>query len=161
MNLFLFNLLLAIVWLFLTGVLSPLNLAAGFLIGFGALRILRPVFGNASVSYFSASIRLVRFILYFIPTLMLANLQIARAVLSPKNRMSPNFVECDLTGLSKTQAVIIANLVTLTPGTLSAELTRNGRRLLVHAIFAKHPDTVRRQVHALQHRLWGPARRNA
>ncbi|HCQ57063.1 MAG TPA: Na+/H+ antiporter subunit E, partial [Sulfitobacter sp.] len=41
---------------------------------------------------------------------------------------------------------ILAGTITLTPGTVSADLSDNGRYLLVHALDATDPDAVRDEI---------------
>ncbi len=161
MTVVLLHVLLTLVWLFLTGSFSPANLLLGFLVTLGLLRLLPPATSRQSRPnvrgrpFGSTVVRLIAFLPYFARALVWANLQLAWAVLSPKNRLAPEFVECDLPGLSKAQAVVVATCITLTPGTLSIQLSKNGRSVLVHALFSKGPEQVRAQVRALQVRLWG------
>lgn len=77
----------------------------------------------------------VLFIPLFIWKLILANLQMARIVLSPKLPINPGFVVLK-TGLKKDISKLsLANAITLTPGTLSVDVAED--EVLVHWVTMK------------------------
>jgi multicomponent K+:H+ antiporter subunit E len=65
--------------------------------------------------------------------IVLSNIDVARRVLGPESALTPGFVWVPLTLRDPHGIVALAGIVTLTPGTLSAELTPDRRHLLVHA----------------------------
>jgi multicomponent K+:H+ antiporter subunit E len=65
--------------------------------------------------------------------IVLSNIEVARRVLGPESALSPGFVWVPLTIRDPHGIVALAGIITLTPGTLSAELTADRRHLLVHA----------------------------
>jgi len=68
-----------------------------------------------------------------------SNLVVAHDVLTPRHRMTPAWLELDLSSLSDKQILAYSNLVTMTPGTLSVDVTPDGRYLTVHAMYAESP----------------------
>ena len=46
-------------------------------------------------------------------------------------------------GLVSYTLIVLAGTVTMTPGTLTAEISADGRQLLIHALHAPDPDAVR------------------
>lgn len=66
--------------------------------------------------------------------IVVANLQTARLVLGPEAALQPRFVWVPLSMRDPQGIVALACIVTLTPGTLSSELSADRRHLLVHVL---------------------------
>lgn len=80
----------------------------------------------------AAPLHLLRYLGYFLIALVRANVDVARRVLSPRLPLQPALVEVR-TGLqSDLGRLLLANSITLTPGTLTVDLSED--RLLVHWI---------------------------
>lgn len=64
--------------------------------------------------------------------IVLSNIEVARRILGPERALTPTFVwlPLELTNLHGITA--LASIITLTPGTVSAELSDDRRHLLVH-----------------------------
>lgn len=64
--------------------------------------------------------------------IVLSNIEVARRILGPERALTPRFVwlPLELTNLHGITA--LASIITLTPGTVSAELSDDRRHLLVH-----------------------------
>ena len=128
---FLFVLLFAF-WLLLTGSLDPAELIAGLLVALIVTLISRP-----HLSIFSGlrltPAALPAFIAYlgvFLLALVRANLDMARRILSPSLPLQPALVEVKTELRSHLGRLILANSITLTPGTLTVDV--KGDRLLIH-----------------------------
>lgn len=65
--------------------------------------------------------------------IVLSNVEVARRVLGPETALSPGWVWVPLDIRDPHGIVALAGIITLTPGTLSAELSEDRRHLLVHA----------------------------
>lgn len=93
---------------------------------------------------FAGTKRILKFIAY-LPWLfweiILANLQIAYIVLSPKMPISPELVETETDLQTDYGKTALGNSITLTPGTVTIEF-RNGK-ILVHAITNEHAQDIR------------------
>lgn len=67
--------------------------------------------------------------------LTVSSIQVARAVLTPGDQCSPRFVVVPLQqARSDLEIAVVANYITLTPGTLSVDVGRDRKTLLVHAL---------------------------
>lgn len=66
--------------------------------------------------------------------IMRSNLLVARQVLGPERRLQPRFVWFPLALREPRAATALMGIVTLTPGTLSADLADDGRHVLIHAL---------------------------
>lgn len=65
--------------------------------------------------------------------IVLSNIEVAKRVLGPERLIQPKFVWVPLTLKDPHGIVTLAGMITMTPGTLSADLTEDRRFLLVHA----------------------------
>lgn len=140
---FLLNILLAVAWMSLTGQFSPVNLGAGFALGYLTLWLARR---SAEPSpYFGRVPQVIRFALYYVGMLILANLRVAYSIMVP-SRMRPGVIAVPLTVQTEGEISLLANLITLTPGTLSLDVSADRRILYVHALHVEDVDDFRRQI---------------
>ncbi len=144
MNLLLLNILLAVAWMMLTGEVSSGTFTAGLLVGYLLLWLTRPAWGETR--YFSKLLPVIRFVLYFLKELLVANLKVAYDIVTPKDHMVPGIVAVPLDVKSDIEITLFANLVTLTPGTLSLDVSPDRRTLYVHALYVKDAGQFRREL---------------
>ncbi len=144
MILFISNIGLALIWAILTGRFSPGNLAAGFLLGYLALRAVRRILRPSP--YFSTLPRFFEFAGYFILELILANWRLAMDVLTPRHRMKPRVLAVPLDIRTEGEITLLANLISLTPGSLSLDVSSDRSVLYVHAMYASDPEAVRTSI---------------
>jgi multicomponent Na+:H+ antiporter subunit E len=147
------NLLLGIVWMLLLGDFTTGNLLMGLAVGFLAISFSRPLL--RSQRYVRAVIGSFRLVIGFLRELTLANVQLARDILSPVPPFVPGFVAFDVKDLPPTETVALANLVSLTPGTLSVDLDDDGYTLYVHTLYAQDPEETRRGIRKLANLVHG------
>jgi multicomponent Na+:H+ antiporter subunit E len=140
-NVFLFNLLLALLWAALVGSVDPAQLTLGFVVGYGVLWVARPLIGPTR--YFRKLVDAVRFVGFFLYELVLSNLRVAWDVLTPRANRQPGVVAVPLEKASDMEITVLANLVTLTPGSLSLDVAPDRSCLFVHAMFVDDPDRIR------------------
>jgi multicomponent Na+:H+ antiporter subunit E len=139
------NILLALAWGALTGVYTPVNLLAGFLLGYLALWLLQRTSTEPS-GYFSKGPLLAAFILFFLWELIKANLRVMYDVLTPWHRMQPGIVAIPLDVTSDAEITLLANLISLTPGTLSLDVSDDRSTLYVHTMYMSRADTFRHSI---------------
>ncbi|MBS0125937.1 Na+/H+ antiporter subunit E [Thetidibacter halocola] len=79
--------------------------------------------------------------------IIVANVQVAWIVLTvPNSRLKPAWIVVPL-DLRKPEAItVLAGTITLTPGTVSADLSDEGHSLLVHVLHTDDPDAVRDEI---------------
>lgn len=144
MSLFLINVLLALTWAAVTGRYTLDNLALGFVLGVFALYLIRGQVG--SVGYFSRAVKVISLTLLFLYELVLSALKVAVTVLSPKMNVKPGIFAYELKVDRDFEITLLANMITLTPGTLSVDVSDDKRYLYVHAIDCSDPDANRRDI---------------
>lgn len=132
MSFLLWNAALAFIWALLTGEFSLLNLLVGFVLGYLLMGAARRAL--SSTSYFRKVGQVVRFATFFLHELIVANLQVARLVLRRRLQIRPGIVALPLDARSDAEVTLVSNLLSLTPGTLSLEVSHQGRVLLIHGL---------------------------
>jgi multicomponent Na+:H+ antiporter subunit E len=90
--------------------------------------------------------RILKLFAVFMREFALSVLRVTRLVLSPRMAIRPCLFTFPLTLISDFQITLLANLITLTPGTLTVDVSDDRRSLLVHAIDSPDPDIARRQI---------------
>lgn len=126
------SLSLWVIWLVMNASIAPGQLVLGALVALAiplATRALLPVdlhFRNPA-----AFARLTLLVVYDI---VVANVQVARLILGPVARLRPAFVAVPLSLRNRYAISTLASIITLTPGTVSAELSHDRRTLFVHAL---------------------------
>jgi multicomponent Na+:H+ antiporter subunit E len=78
----------------------------------------------------------LRLFVVFLWDLVASSIQVAWAVLSPRDVTRPRLVTVPLVAKSDAEITLVANFISLTPGTLSVDVSGDRRTLLVHDLFA-------------------------
>ncbi len=158
MSLFTINLALATIWVILMGQYAPAQLASqfilGFLLGYALIWMARPFLQQTH--YFRATSRKelpttfaqipvrawrwIRFTLIFLRELIKANIDIVIGVLSPLEQQSPGILAIPLDVTTDAEITLLANMITLTPGTLSLDLSIDRKVLFVYFFKITDPE---------------------
>ncbi len=144
MNVFMLNLVLAIIWRAATGYPGLANILLGFVIGYFVLLWLRPLTGHSP--YFRKLPQTIRFLVFFAQELFLSNLRVAWDVVTPKAYRQPGVVAIPLDAKTDIEITLLANLITLTPGTLSMDVSDDRKVLYVHGMFVDDVEAFRRGI---------------
>jgi multicomponent Na+:H+ antiporter subunit E len=134
---------LTLVWVLLWNDLSVANVLGGLLAGAFVL-VLFPLFGSRGTALVRP-LHVVRFVAYFVFLVVKANLQVAYAVLRP-SIVREAIVAVRVTSAGDWLLVLLANCITLTPGTLSVDLRRQPDVLYIHTLLYDDAAVVRRDV---------------
>jgi multicomponent Na+:H+ antiporter subunit E len=145
------NLFLALTWAALLGSFSPQNLLIGFVLGYLVLFISRRALPPSR--YFGKVTQAIGFIAFFIWELTLASIRVAIDVLSPKHHMQPRVIAYRMEARTQTEIVLLSNLLTLTPGSLSLDVSDDHSVLYVHAIYAKDEEQAINGLRRLEKKL--------
>ena len=132
-NRFLSNILLTFIWVAITGDFAFLNYVFGFVLSFIILYVITK--GRGDAKYFKIIPKLIAFIFFFLWELLKAILQVAYDVVTPKFYMTPGIVRVPLEAETNLEITLLANLITLTPGTLSIDVSDDRKVLYVHAMY--------------------------
>ena len=132
MRIFLVNIMLSIAWAALLGEFSTVNMISGFVVGYFMLWLMESILGTTS--YSKKLWQVITFGAYFTKELIIANLRVAYSVLAPNSQMRPGIAAIPLDIESDAEITMLANLITLTPGTLSLDVSDDRKVLYVHGM---------------------------
>lgn len=138
----LLTLLLTVVWVLLQNSVSAGMIVFGLILG-----ILIPWATSVWWPDTPKGFRLGRMLSYSIMVvwdIIVANVQVAWIVLTvPNAKLKPAWIVVPLELTQPEAITVLAGTITLTPGTVSADLSDEGHSLLVHVLHTDDPDAVR------------------
>ncbi|WP_299965122.1 Na+/H+ antiporter subunit E [uncultured Roseobacter sp.] len=149
----LLTILLAVVWTLLQNEISAGMVVFGIILG-----IIIP-WGTAAwwpdTPQAFHPTRLIRYILIVLWDIMVANVEVAWIVLTkPNAKLRPAWIVVPLDLRQPEAITMLAGTITLTPGTVSADLSDEGHSLLVHVLHTEDPEAVRDDIkHRYERRL--------
>ncbi|MCU0760037.1 MAG: Na+/H+ antiporter subunit E [Steroidobacteraceae bacterium] len=126
------GLLVFVTWLVLNGSASRGHVAFALLLGLVVPALLGGLWPPDLVV--RRPLLALRLLLTLLGDIVVANLQVAARILGPESALRPRFIWVPLTVRNRYAVSTFASMITLTPGTLSADVTADGRWLLVHAL---------------------------
>lgn len=145
MTLLVANVLLALVWSLMIGAFTPANFIVGLVLGYLVLR-LASTRGSRSPYFHKVGVS-VGFVAFFIVELVKANIRMAIYTVSPLGGLRPGIIAIPLEpGMSELEVTVLANVVTLTPGTLSLDVSEDRGVLFVHFMHVESPEAAVREV---------------
>jgi multicomponent Na+:H+ antiporter subunit E len=138
----LWNLFLMLAWAALMNNFSLENLVVGFVLGFLILSMLSKRGVVAGGRYVERTRRAIGFVFFYLYELVNANITMAIDVLKPQMTTTPAIVALQLEKEINTDAEItlLSNLITLTPGTMAIDLSKDRRTLYVHTFHLPDGD---------------------
>ncbi len=151
MKLLLTNIMLAIVWIFLTGHFTYVNIFFGFVIGYIVIFISRPQ--EDSNKYLKRFPVVISFLFFFLWELIKSNIKVAYDVVTPKNHMKPGVVSYNLEARTDLEITLLMNLISLTPGTLSLDVSFDRKTLYIHAMYLDNIKAFRSEMRKFEDRL--------
>jgi multicomponent K+:H+ antiporter subunit E len=134
------SLLLFVVWLLLVAEVSVAHVLLALFLAWGIPMLCRPFLKDLPpVRHTFAALRLVALVTYDI---VVANIAVARLILGPTARLNPVFVQVPLTLTQPMSISLLASIITMTPGTVSSELSQDNKVLIVHALDCSDPEAL-------------------
>lgn len=138
------DLLLALAWVAMTGSFNAGGLFVGFVMGYGVLYLLQGVSGRSS--YFVKVPRLLGFVGFYLLEIVRANIRVAIDVVAPDSTRSPGVVAVPLDASTDVEITLLANLITMTPGSLVIDVSDDRSVLYVHSMFLDDPVAFRQTI---------------
>lgn len=123
---------LAVIWVLLVNRFSTGHILLGLLFGWGIPLFTRHFWPEPV--RMARPLVLLRYLGIVLFDIVVANLTVARLILGRPKNLQPRFVELPLDLQTDLAISMLANTITLTPGTLSAQLSDDRRCLIVHAL---------------------------
>ncbi len=144
MNLFMLNLFLALGFSAVRGQFTLTGLLTGFVVGYAALWMSKPLYPDAA--YFVRVPRVLRLVGYFIYQLVVSNFRVMWEVITPRHSSRPGIIGIELAARTDLEIMLVANMISLTPGTLSLDISDDRRILYVHFMFLDDRAAARREI---------------
>ncbi|WNK21330.1 Na+/H+ antiporter subunit E [Halomonas piscis] len=138
------SLLLLTVWLLLTHSIAPGQILLGGLLGI-AIPLATHRFWDVQ-PHIQKPWLLARYVLRVVGDIIVANFEVAYLIVNPWRKTRPYFVEYPLMLEERFTITLLASTITLTPGTVSANLRLDGKSLLIHALDVEDPDALIEQI---------------
>ena len=149
-----FLILMLAVWLLLTMEFSVANAALGLGVGLVAIVLSRRDMLSTLWTgepkpgvVLRRTVKMPGLLLFFLWEVLISNVRITRAVLSPKLDLKPAIVAVDVQSLSRPALIVMANFITLTPGTLSLDVSADQSTLYIHAMHIDSADQFRTELY--------------
>lgn len=140
----LLSLLLLLLWLLLNNSATAGQLLLGTLFG-----VFIPLFTRRfwpQPAYVTRPGRALRFMGRVLWDIIIANFAVARIVLGPRSAIRPVFVRVPLGIEGEFATTVLMMVISLTPGTITADLDAKRSQLLVHALSEDDPEELVRQI---------------
>ncbi len=139
------TILLTIVWLLLANAPSLNSLLFGLMLGIVIPFITQPYWPDRPKLRNWPMI--VEYILVVLWDIVVANVTVARIILFKRDSdRQPNWICVPLELRTPEAITVLAGTITMTPGTVSCDLSAQGHNLLVHCLDTDDPDGVRNQI---------------
>ncbi len=138
------SLVLWFIWLLLNNTVSAGHMVLGAL-----LAIFIPWFTSG---FWPEKIRilktllLLKYVTLVLWEIMIANVVVAKMILSRADKLQPGFIAYDLKLRSPIAISLLANTISLTPGTVSCDLSEDGHTLLIHALHIDDAETIKADI---------------
>ncbi len=144
MKLFLSNIILALLWALLSGDISQYSLMTGFVLGYLVLGMMATQ--STEKSYFKKVRQTLAFVVEFLKELAVSTYRVVYDILTPVHHMKPGVIAFPLEAKTDAEITMLANVITLTPGTLSLDVSEDRKTLYIHAMYIDDPDQLRREI---------------
>jgi multicomponent K+:H+ antiporter subunit E len=139
------SILLALVWMLLAGSLSVNTLVLAAILGL-AIPLVTAVYWPDHPRLRNP-LRLIGYLGLVLWDVVVANFQVAAIILfMPPSRIRSAWITVPVDLPGPEALTLLAGTVTLTPGTLTADISADGKSLLIHALHAPDPDATRDQI---------------
>lgn len=126
------SLILFVVWLLLNNTLAPGHILLGAVLALGIPLLVAPM--QTPQPRVRAHIRAVRYTMMVLYDILTANFEVALRVIGPTKKLRPAFVAVPLDIEGALPITILASTISLTPGTVSADVSEDHRWLYVHVL---------------------------
>jgi multicomponent Na+:H+ antiporter subunit E len=128
----LLNVFLAWIWMFLKVSYDSVTFFVGYFFGLVIIFIFRRFFNSRFYLY--RVIAVFRLFFIFIRELIMSNIAVLKVILKPKLDMKPGIFALKTELQRDWEITILANLITLTPGTLVIDISPDNQTLYIHAM---------------------------
>jgi multicomponent Na+:H+ antiporter subunit E len=126
------NIIIAIMWMFLSETYNFTSFLVGYILGIILLFVLQRFVPDSF--YMKRTWKFFLLILLFVRELVLSNIEIVKHVYKPKMDMKPGIFALPIDVKTNFEITLLANLISLTPGTLSVVVSEDHTKIYIHAM---------------------------
>ncbi len=126
------SLVLFVVWLLMVRSIAPGQLLLGAFLAV-VIPLLTQNFWDP-LPKVKHPVKLAWFVLVVLYDIVKANIHVSLLILLPKREPHPGFVEYPLEVTDRLTITLLANTITMTPGTVSTNIRLDGSSLLIHVL---------------------------
>lgn len=146
------NGLLATCWVFLTGNFEIINYLFGFFIGYLVIALIHQQVPSLK-GYPQRIPRFFVFVGFFAKELVLSNIKVAMDIVTPLWYMKPGVLSFKLSAKTDLEITLVANFISLTPGTLVLDVSEDKTTLFVHCMFLDDEQETLADLKEIERRL--------
>ncbi|PRO65070.1 Na+/H+ antiporter subunit E [Alkalicoccus urumqiensis] len=141
----LINIVIAFIWMFLQNDFSGVTFIIGYIVGLLMLFFLRRFLRFDF--YFRRVWAFIKLMALFAYKLVEANWDVIKIILRPKLDIEPGIIAVPTKLKSDWERTLLANLISLTPGTLTMNFSEDGSTLFIHAIHVPDKEKAIKEIH--------------
>jgi len=138
------TLTLWVVWLLLNNTVAPGHMVLGAILAI-VIPLLTSSFWAEKV-VIRHPFTLLKFVAIVFWDIMIANVIVAKLILGNKETLQPKFLHIPLDLKHPLAISLLANTISLTPGTVSCDLSEDRKTLLVHGLHEEDPDATIKEI---------------
>jgi len=148
------NIILALIWCLLQEKLNVTEFVIGSVLGYGVIYMMRTLLDDRKAerkvlgfgAYMKFMFKSVRYLLIFLKEVVVANIDVVKIVLSPKLNMTPGIIAYKMDVKTDAGITLLANSITLTPGTLSVDISEDRKTLYIHALHIEDAEKLEQSI---------------
>ena len=139
---------LAVTWIFVTGSPTLPTFIQGLFLGVPVSFAFRRFYpGNIRLAQLETTPYLLKYIGVFLESLVMSNIEVAHNLLRPSKSVNPEIITYKSGLNSSTGLTVLAESITLTPGTLVADYKEETNELLIHCLNADCKEETKKEIH--------------
>lgn len=124
----------------INGSFSIFNFIVGFVVGFVCLSLTQATSGP--LNYGRQGWAAVKLLIYFLKEVVITSIKVVWDVLTPTHLSEPDIIYYPLDAKSDLEIMLLANMVSMTPGSLTLDVSEDRAYLIIHAMFARDKAAV-------------------
>ncbi|MFQ5588956.1 MAG: Na+/H+ antiporter subunit E [Nitrospiria bacterium] len=136
------NIILAVIWCLLQEKFDLTEFVLGGLYGYVIIYLHRTLLDDEKTKRrvhslkeaITFTVKTIRYLVVFLIEVVKANIDVVKIVLSPKLNMTPGIIAYKMDVTTDAGITLLANSITLTPGTLSVDVSEDKKTLYIHAL---------------------------
>lgn len=140
------NICISLVWAFLHTSFTVKHLVVGFILGAIMIWILSPFLSSHNF-YLVRVLRIIKLLIIFLIKLIKACFHVLYHIFQPELKIKPGIIRMEIDLDTPGEITLLANLITLTPGTLTVEVAHDNSALYIHTLVIDDAKAICDDIH--------------